>query len=98
MLTDSSVSIDLARGEERPDVTTLLAAIEAGTAMTTDVVRFEVLPGDGPKSSIRRVADTLDADALDGCAEAVQQARDDVAAAAEIPRTSRCCTTTGTST
>ncbi len=74
-------------------MTAFLGAIEAGTAMTTDVVRFEVLAGDGPESSIRHLAD-----APDVCAEAVQQARDDAAAAAEIHRTSRCCTTTGTST
>jgi predicted nucleic acid-binding protein len=81
MIIDSSVWIDFARGRDTGAVAALEGALRGRTAMTTDVVRLEVLAG-----SVR--ADQLAA-ALDACEDVMQLPRVDVEDAAAIYRTCR---------
>ncbi len=81
MIVDSSVWIDFARDAKTPQVDLLTEAVLGRTAMTTDVVRMEVLCGD------TRV-DLLGA-ALDGCEQLAQLPRTDAEEAAAIFRTCR---------
>ena len=81
MIVDSSVWIDFARGRDTDAVTALERALRGRTALTTDVVRLEVLAG-------HTRADQLSA-ALDACEDVMQLPRVDVEDAASIYRTCR---------
>jgi len=82
-MIDTSVWVDLSRGTREQHVDALVRALEGGRAMTTDIIRLEVLAGvrDGR-------ADDL-VSALDGCIDIPQKRRNDVEDAAEIYRNCR---------
>jgi predicted nucleic acid-binding protein len=81
VIADSSVWIDFARDVGAPHVDVLVRAIRQRTAMTTDVVRLEVLAGDTRTEEL--------AIALDSCEDVMQLHRVDAEDAAEIYRTCR---------
>jgi predicted nucleic acid-binding protein len=81
VIVDSSVWIDFARDVRSPQVDALTRAVTERTAMTTDVVRLELLAG------VTRF--DLLASALDACEDLVQLPRVDVDDAAAIYRTCR---------
>jgi predicted nucleic acid-binding protein len=81
VIVDSSVWIDFARDRATPHVDVLIDAIRQRAAMTTDVVRLEVL------SRIVRFEQI--AAALDSCEDVRQLPRSDVEQAAIIYRTCR---------
>lgn len=78
MIVDSSVWIDFARRVATPETAALKAAVAARAAMTTDVVRLELLAGDTD-------AERLSA-ALNSCEDVMQLPRIDVEDAAAIYR------------
>jgi hypothetical protein len=81
MIVDSSVWIDFIRDLDTPQVDVLAGAIRRRAAMTTDVVRLEVLAGETRVEQL--------ATALDSCADVMQLPRVDVEDGAEIYRTCR---------
>lgn len=81
MIVDSSVWIDFARGARTAQTAVLKRAIADRTAMTTDVVRLEVLSGDTKVDLLGR--------ALDSCEDVMQMPRIDVADGAAIYRACR---------
>ncbi|HEY7007380.1 MAG TPA: PIN domain-containing protein [Jatrophihabitantaceae bacterium] len=81
MIVDSSVWIDFIRDLDTPQVDVLAGAIRRRAAMTTDVVRLEVLTGETRVEQL--------ASALDSCADVMQLPRVDVEDGAEIYRTCR---------
>ena len=81
MIVDSSVWIDFARNVDAPHVDALVRAIVDGVAMTTDVVRLEVLSGETRTEDL--------AMALDSCEDVMQLHRVDAEDAAQIYRTCR---------
>jgi hypothetical protein len=81
MIVDSSVWIDFIRDLDTPQVDVLVGAIRRRAAMTTDVVRLEVLTGETRVEQL--------ASALDSCADVMQLPRVDVEDGAEIYRTCR---------
>jgi predicted nucleic acid-binding protein len=81
VIVDSSVWIDFARGLATPQTAALKRAVTARAAMTTDVVRLEVLSGDTHTDLL--------AAALDSCEDVMQMPRIDVADAAAIYRACR---------
>jgi predicted nucleic acid-binding protein len=83
VIIDRSVWIDFSRGAPLPHVEALERALAEGRAMTTDVVRLEVLAGVRDPRADEIVA------ALDGCLDVAQERRSDAEAAAEIYRRCR---------
>jgi hypothetical protein len=81
VIVDSSVWIDFARDRDVPHVDVLADAIRHRTAMTTDVVRLEVLSGFVRFEQL--------AAALDSCEDVLQLPRIDVEEAANIYRACR---------
>ncbi|MGI8680030.1 MAG: type II toxin-antitoxin system VapC family toxin [Jatrophihabitans sp.] len=81
MIADSSVWVDFARANVTPQVLALRRAITTRTAMTTDVVRLEVLSGE---TGVDRLAA-----ALHSCEDVMQLPRVDVEDAAQIYRMCR---------
>jgi predicted nucleic acid-binding protein len=81
VIIDSSVWIDFARDRDTEQVAALERALRNRSAMTTDVVRLEVLAGE------TRV--DLLAAALDACEDVMQVPRVDVEDAAQIYRACR---------
>ncbi|MGH3024975.1 MAG: type II toxin-antitoxin system VapC family toxin [Gaiellaceae bacterium] len=81
MIADSSVWIDFARDLDTPQVAALERTITDRTAMTTDIVRLEVLSG---QTQVERLSA-----ALDGCEDVMQLPRIDVEDAAYIYRVCR---------
>ena len=81
MIVDSSVWIDFARDIRSPQVDALTRAVAQRAAMTTDVVRLELLAG------VTRF--DLMASALDACENLAQLPRVDVEDAAAIYRKCR---------
>ncbi len=81
MIADSSVWIDFARGIATAQVAALERTIADRSAMTTDIVRLEVLSGE---TQVARLGA-----ALDGCEQVMQLPRVDVEDAAHIYRVCR---------
>lgn len=83
MIIDTSAWIDLGRDRGSPSALAIKAALDAGTAMTVDIVRLELLAGAKPhlEVALRRL--------LAGCVFVDQLSRVDVDVAADLFLTCR---------